>query len=346
MSKSPLFNAQLREIPKVELHRHLDCSMRWSTMQELAPLLGLEMPKDPTKSREAFLIVQPMQNLKEVLQKFMQAQKLLASEEILSRLAYEACEDAVNEGIRILELRYAPTFITEGHPELNFSKIHQAFCRGIKMAQKRWPLAVGLICIIQRNLDVPTAEKVCQFAIENKDTFVGIDLADNEDTFDLQKFAFIFEKAKKAGLRITVHSGETPHAQAAEWVKQSVLQLGAERIGHGIQVIRDPSTIDFLIEKKIPLEVCPYSNWLTQAFPTHLDHPLRKLKNHGVFVTLNSDDPGIFSSQLIDDYQMAQTYHGFSGEEFEQMNDWAAYFSFIPRTEKQKVWPRKILEKI
>jgi adenosine deaminase len=110
-------------------------------------------------------------------------------------------------------------------------------------------------------------------------------------------------KAKKAGMHITVHSGESPQPQSAQWVKDSIDILGAERIGHGVQIIRNPEIMTYLRDKKIPLEICPISNWLTQAFPNYEDHPIRQLINAGLLVTINSDDPGVFATTLSDDYE-------------------------------------------
>lgn len=334
----------IRSIPKVELHRHLDCSMRWSTFCELAPQVGIEMPTDPALRRVPFLITEPMLNLDSVLKKFHSSQKVLASEQILSRLAEEACEDAYNDGILILELRYAPTFIAEGHPQLSFEKIHLAFLKGIESAQKKWPIAVGLICIVQRIKSLKENARVIEFAIEHKNSFIGIDLADSEESFEPQAFSSLFQKAKSHGLHVTVHSGETPHPHAGQRIRDSIEKLGAERIGHGVQAIRDLSTIDFLRTHKIPLEVCPWSNYLTQAFPQLKDHPLRQLWNAGLLLTLNSDDPGIFNSLLSDDYLIAHQIHGFQSIDFDRLNDIAASSSFIPFEKKQKVWPRPILE--
>jgi adenosine deaminase len=244
-------------------------------------------------------------------------------------LSFEACEDAVNDGIHLLELRYAPTFITSGHPSLNFEKIHQAFLRGTERAKKKWSIKTGLICIIQRTLNIKTAEQVTDFAIENTGSFVGLDLADNEDGFEPKVFAKLFAKAKTAGLSITVHSGESPSKNAGQWIKDSIEILGAERIGHGVQAIHFPDVIKILIDKKIPLEVCPYSNWLTQAFPNHALHPLKKLKDLGVLVTLNSDDPGMFASTLSDDYLIAQNEIGFTQQDFKDCYQTAVEKTFI-----------------
>lgn len=331
-----LYSHNLRHLPKIELHRHLDCSVRWSTLLEIAPSVGITLAPTIQGRQDQFLITEPMKDLGSVLNKFLNAQKVLASEEILTRIAFEACEDAFNDGIRILELRYAPTFIEEGHPNLNFDKIHRSLCQGIEMAKQKFHMAVGLICIVQRVKPFAVAEKVVDFAIQHKDSFIALDLADNEEGFDPKIFAPLFQKAKKAGLHITVHSGETPNDQAAQWVKDSVEILGAERIGHGIQIVRDPKILEFIRNQKIPLECCPISNYLTQSFKTYEEHPLRKLMNAGVLVTINSDDPGIFATTLSDDYAIAHEFHNFTIADFKTCNQTAFQASFIKDSEKNK----------
>lgn len=326
---STLSIQEIRALPKVDLHRHLDCSMRWSTLLEIATTLKLDFPKDPILQKSHFLVTEPMVNLEAVLNKFLIAQKLLASEEILERLAYEVCEDAVNDGINLLELRYAPTFIASGHPKLSLEKIHTALVKGIRRAEKNWPIKTGLIAIIQRILGPAEAEKVTDFAIGNRDTFVGLDLADNEEGFEPRLFAKMFEKAKTSGLRITVHSGEAPSPLAGKWIMDSIEILGAERIGHGVQAINFPEVMKTLVNRKIVLEVCPYSNWLTQAFMFHKDHPLKRLKDAGVKVSIGSDDPGMFASTLSDDYWIAQQYLGFTKQDFLDCDRTAREASFI-----------------
>lgn len=331
---SKLSIQELRSLPKIDLHRHLDCSMRWSTLLEIATTLKIEIPKNSAQQRSHFLVTEPMKDLNAVLSKFLIAQKVLASEEILERLAFEACEDAFNDGVRICEMRYAPTFIADGHASLTYEKIHQAFVRGLNRAKKQMPIATGLICILQRILPLEKVSSVTDFAIENKDTFLALDLADNEMGSEPRKFAKDFERAKKAGLHITVHSGETPDKEAGQWIKDSIQILGAERIGHGIQAINHKDVMQLLIEKDIPLEVCPYSNYLTQAFTSYETHPLKKLYDAGVPVTLNSDDPGMFASVLTDDYLIVQEYQGFGLKEFTRCNEVAFNKSFIPLAEK------------
>lgn len=329
---------QIRLLPKIDLHRHLDCSMRWSTLLEIATTLKLDFPKNPELQSRHFLVTEPMVNLEAVLNKFLIAQKVLASEEILERLAFEASEDAFNDGVRIVEFRYAPTFISDGHPQLTFEKIHQAFLKGLARAEAQMPIATGLICILQRILPLPKVEWVTQFAIENKNTFLALDLADNEEGFEPKNFSKYFEAGRKAGLRTTIHSGEAPNPRACDWIRDSIEILGAERIGHGIQAINSPEIIQLLISKNIPLEVCPYSNFLTQAFISHESHPLKKLFELNVPVTLASDDPGMFASTLSDDYYLASQYHGFGADQFTKCNATAYRSSFISERKKAAAW--------
>lgn len=333
---------ELRAIPKVELHRHLEACIRPSTLRELLSQHGLEVPADPKKFADLYLVTEPMNDLESVLQKFLATQKVLSTEDILTRITFEAIEDAYADGIRILELRYAPTFIQGGHANLSFEQIHRAIVRGVEKA-RQIPIAVGLIAIIQRILSVEEGDRVVNFVIANRDTFIGLDLADNEVGFDSKAFAPQFAKAKAAGLRITVHSGEADIPESPEFVRTAVDVLGAERIGHGVQIFRSPEMIEFIRSRGIPLELCPTSNWLTHAVSSLDRHPFRELMKSGVKVTINSDDPGVFGIDLTNEYLVLHREFGFGLAEFTKCNDTAATASFIPLAERQKVWPRPIL---
>ncbi len=331
---------ELRTIPKVELHRHLECSVRRSTLLELAQTAFHRNYSHEDLAHD-FLILEPMKDLESVLQKFLKTQKILNSSEVLSRLTYEANEDAVAEGIKILELRWAPTFSAEGHSSLNFDTIIQSIRKGQEMA-KNLPIATGHIAIVQRTRPPAEAEKIIDFAIENRDFFVGVDLADNEDGFDPIPFQSAFEKARKHGLKVTIHAGEAPIPTASLNVKNSIEYLGAERIGHGIQIYNDPFVTQLLKQRKIPLEVSFKSNWLTHSCASLEMHPIRKLLSSGVPVTINTDDPGVFGTDLVNEYSLLQKHQNFTMEEFNTCNDIAAQASFIPLIKKQKYWPRPI----
>ena len=239
----------MTHIPKVELHRHLELCLRPETLRDLAG----DLAKDRKALEENFLITHPMDDLASVLNRFLNTQKLLSTPQILKRITYEAVADAAREGVRILELRYAPTFIREGHENMSFDDIHQSVCEGVQEAEREFPITVGLICTLQRTLPVAQAKNVVDFVITHKESFVGIDLADNEKGWDSKPFAPHFLRAKSHGLGITVHSGEENLPKAPRYVRDAIEHLGAERIGHGLQIYRSPEMMESVRERGI----CP-----------------------------------------------------------------------------------------
>jgi adenosine deaminase len=334
----------LQALPKVELHRHLELSYRLSTLKDIARQLKLDLPTDDAALQKLLIISEPMKDLESVLNAFLIPQKLLATPEILERITFEACEDAfTKEGIRILELRFAPTFIHMDHPQLNYDSILDGILRGVRRAESQFAMAVGLIATIQRILPVKDNERVMDFVINRSQDFIGVDLADNEVGFDCKPFAPMFQRAAKAGLPVTIHAGEANFAEAPQSVVDAIEILGARRIGHGLQIAKDLNVIDLVRRKGVVLELCPYSNYLTNAVASTHEHPFRKLMQAGVLTTINSDDPGCFGSTLLTDYQILATEHNFSEAEFTRCNDIAASASFIPQAKRQKIWPREIV---
>ena len=330
-----------KNIPKVELHCHLEACFQLQTVKEIGHTLGLDIPEDPDVFRQEWLITEPVDNLELALKKFANIQKLWGSEETIERLTYEACEYGVEQNIRILELRYSPDFIRAANPRLSFEKIHEAVVRGVARA-KRPDFAVGLIGIVQKILSLEDAASTTDFIINNKEAFVGIDMADMDIGFGIRRFAPLMLKAKQAGLHVTLHSGEENVPEAPQHVRVAIEELGAERIGHGIYVINDPDVMDLIKRENVLLELCPTSNRLTNSVPSIGAHPLRKLMEAGVMVSINSDDPHLFGIDLCHEYDVVHNELGLTLEDFNQINDHAAACSFLPLEEKQKVWPRKI----
>ena len=330
-----------KNIPKVELHCHLEACFQRQTVKDIGQTLGLDVPEDPEVFKREWLITEPVDNLELALKKFANIQKLWGSEETIERLTYEACEYGVEQNIRIFELRYSPDFIRAANPRLSFEKIHEAVVRGVARA-KRPDFTVGLIGIVQKTLSLRDAAYTTDFIIENREAFVGIDMADMDIGFGIRRFAPLMLKAKKAGLHVTLHSGEENVPAAAQHVRVAVEELGAERIGHGIYIIRDPGVMDFIKQNNVLLELCPTSNRLTNSVPSIREHPLRKLMEAGVMVSINSDDPHLFGIDLCHEYDVVHNELGLTLEDFNRTNDDAAACSFVPPEEKQKVWPREI----
>ena len=330
-----------KNIQKVELHCHLEACFQPHTVKEIGQTLGLDIPDDPGVFRQEWLITEPVDNLELALKKFANIQKLWGSEETIERLAFEACEYGVEQNIRIFELRYSPDFIRAANPRLSFEKIHEAIVRGVARA-KRPDFAVGLIGIVQKTLSLEDAAYTTDFIINYKEAFVGIDMADMDIGFGIKRFAPLMLKAKQAGLHVTLHSGEENVPEAAQHVRVAVEELGAERIGHGIYIYRDPEVMNFIKRENVLLELCPTSNRLTNSVPSIRAHPLRKLMEAGVMVSINSDDPHLFGIDLCHEYDILHSELGLTEEDFDRINNDAAVCSFLPFEEKQRVWPREI----
>jgi adenosine deaminase len=320
-----------KEIPKAELHCHLEGCFRPETVMEIGNTLGMDIPQDPTVFREEWLLSKPLENLEVALKRFVDIQKVWCSEEVIERLTFEACEDAVEQGIRIMEFRYAPDFIAFDKPHLSFERIHAAILRGLERGAHA-ELAVGLIGIVQKTLSLKDAARTIDFIVENADTFVALDFS----------YAPLVDKARGAGLHLTTHAGEDPGPGSPNEVREAIEVLQAERIGHGIHIIHDDDVMALVRANDVALEVCPTSNWLTSAVPTTAEHPIRRLMEKEIAVTINSDDPGLFGIDLCHEYEILHREQGYTAEEFDRCNDIAATHSFLPLTERRRVWPRRI----
>ena len=330
-----------RIIPKVELHCHLEACFQPHTVKDIGQTLGLDVPEDPERFRREWLITEPVSDLETALKKFANIQKLWGSQETIERLTYEACLYGVEQNIRILELRYSPDFIRGANPGLSFEMIHEAIVRGVARAG-RLDIAVGLIGIVQKILSLEEAACTTDFIIAHKEAFVGIDMADMDIGFGIRRFAPLMLKAKQAGLHVTLHSGEENVPDAPQHVRVAVEELGAERIGHGIYIINDPGVMEIVKREQVMLELCPTSNLLTNSVPSIGAHPLRRLMEAGVMVSINSDDPHLFGIDLCHEYEILHSELDLTVEDFDRINDDAAACSFLPFEEKQRVWPRKI----
>ena len=176
-----------------------------------------------------------------------------------------------------------------------------------------------------------SCEKTVDWAIRHRDVIQGIDLADSEAQHPISEFVRPVLRAKDAGLKVTVHSGEDTPASA---VIETIQAVGPDRIGHGIHIIEDMAAVEMVIEHGITLEVSPWSNYLTSAVPTIESHPLKKLFDLGVRVTINSDDPEVLETNLNNEYRIAHEILGMSLEEIQTCNRFAVEASFLPTAEK------------
>jgi adenosine deaminase len=333
---------ELRSMPKVELHCHLELAVRQSTLREFAGISGLNVSTDEAFV-EAFLIQEPMGELKSVLHKFLNTRNVIIEEDWMERVTFEACEDMyLLSNVRVLELRYAPSFLLDYHSHMKADRLQEAIIRGMQRAEQSYPIAVGLICILQRTKSVRENKKWVDFALQPENQFIGLDLADNEVDFEPEPFVPLFNKAKDKGLGITVHAGEPNVRGISRNIRTAIEQMGADRIGHGLQAVEDPDVVSLLRNRKIPLELCPTSNVLTGACNSIETHPFKSLLDAGVQVTINTDDPGIMCTSLQNEYDLLRQAFGIDLKSFETCNAWALDASFIPSIKKNSAWQKPV----
>ncbi|MAI24061.1 MAG: adenosine deaminase [Crocinitomicaceae bacterium] len=332
-------DSAIRAMPKVELHCHLELAIRQTTLKRFALERGYAVADDE-KFAEAFLIQSPMGELPSVLHKFLNTRDVLDSADCIEQVTFEVCEDMyLQSNVRILELRYAPSFLLDKHTHISADALQEAVQRGVNRAEAMYPIAVGLICILQRTKSVEDNAYWVDFALNHKNDFLALDLADNEVDFDPEPFIPLFRRAKAGGLGITVHAGEPRVAGISKNITTAIESMGADRIGHGLQAIEDPKVIDLLVRTDTPLELCPTSNWLTGACDGLHAHPITALFEAGVHTTINTDDPGIMITDLNLEFQRVHVHQGFTHEQLQQCVKWAYAHSFIPAAKKDAVWP-------
>lgn len=316
--KDPIF--------RTELHRHLDASIRPETLVECVASRGLEVPfKTAEDVRKSFWLTKQMGSLKEVLDCFKLFQHILHNETVLERIAFEAVEDAHREGINNIELRYSPTFTCE-YSGLSWEQAHNAFLRGLKRAEADTGVKAGLICIVSRGFGLKLAEETIDFAVSNKNTLIGVDLAGLEEGFPCRLYKDMFRKAHDAGLPVTIHAGE---ASGPENVWEAIDLLGAHRIGHGINSIKDQELMKRLARDQILLETCPTSNYVTRSVDDWALHPLPRFLAAGVPVSISTDDPGIFGVTLGEEYERCKNFLGMSDNDLRKIDTYAWEHSFL-----------------
>ena len=328
----------LKHMPKVELHCHLELAFRKATLRGWALDKGMAVAREEDFDRE-FLIKEPMDDLPTVLHKFLNTRDVIDTEAKVEQLTFEACEDMfLLSNVRILELRYAPSFLLDAHPSMDADRMLEAILRGMARAEAAYPMVVGLIGLLQRIKSVEDNAFWCDWILERKAHFVGMDLADDEVSYPASPFAPLFQKAKAQGLGITVHAGEPDVPGAAKNILVALDELGADRIGHGVQAIHDAEVVARLAKDGVPLELCPWSNVLTRAVPDLKSHPFKRLMDAGVRTTVNTDDHGVMDISLIQECENLITHLGVSIEDIRQCNQWAREASFIAEDRIQAVW--------
>ena len=323
----------LHGLPKADLHRHLEGSLRLSTLTEIAREHGVDLPSyDIEDLRPYVQITNDPADFHRFLEKFRLLRRFYKTPEAVARVAYEAVADAAEDNVKYLELRFNPAALarTQG---FSFEEVADWVIESVHRAQRDYAIGVRLIATIVRDEGIENARRILKVALaRQKAGLVGLDLAGDEVNFNAEPFVPLFRAAREAGMGLTVHAGE---AGGAENVRQAVVEMGAQRIGHGVRAIENSDVIKLLRDQQVTLEICPTSNLQTGVMHNFSHHPLRDLYMLGVRVTLNTDDPSVSDTTLTDEYLVALMAMGLRMNHLRAMTLNALHAAFLPDCERQ-----------
>ncbi len=290
-------------IPKVELHRHLEGSLRVETLLEIGQDHGIIHNKQTKTLRP---LVQMGEDepytFENFLSKFTALRSFYRSPKVIGRITREAIQDAAKDNIRYLELRFTPVALSkvEGFP---LDQVIDWVIEGAREGQEIYGVKTRLIASINRHEGVGLAKKVVRLAIQRRDRgIVGLDLAGNEAKFSAKPFVGCFKQAQQAGLHVTVHAGEW---NGAHNVAEAIEEIGATRIGHGVRTMEDEAVVKLARRQKTVFEVCITSNYQSGVVTDLRQHPYPRMLDAGLSATLNTDDPSVSNITLAEEYQVA-----------------------------------------
>jgi adenosine deaminase len=317
--------------PLVDLHRHLDGSVRLETILDLGRQHNLEMPAwDVEGLRPYVQVIDPQPGVMAFIEKFKLMTAILVDYDACHRVAYENVADAQQEGLDYVELRFSPWFMASGR-SLDPAGIVEAVCDGIAEGQRDFGVRTNLIGILSRTYGPEIAWKELDALLTQKEHLVAIDLAGDEANFPGELFVDHIHKAVSAGWGITVHAGESA---GPESIWQAVQDLGAARIGHGVTAIQDLGLMNFLAEREIGVECNLTSNLQTSTVTDYASHPIREFLERGILATINTDDPGISNIDLAYEYNVAAPAAGLRQEQIHQAQRNAVLVAFLSPDEK------------
>jgi len=326
----------LRRIPKVELHVHLDGSLRLKTFLELAKQLPPDRRFPDSVDLRKAVIPRSKGSLEDYLQCFEYTIGVLQTSEALERAAYELCEDAARENVVYIEVRFGPLLHTEG--ALSPRDVVQAAVAGCERAKDALGIEAGLLLTALRDESTERSMEVAQLAAQFRGKgVVGFDLAGPERGFSPTIHRAAVELAHDANVPVTLHAGE---GCCPEHIKEAI-DLGAARIGHGVYLFKTPAVEQRVAELKIPLEVCPTSNLQVSGFmKRYADHPLKRYLDLGIPVTLNTDNRLMSQVDLTHEYAAVVRAFAFDRENVKRIVLAGIDAAFAPEAMKETLRQR------
>ncbi len=313
----------INSIPKVEHHIHLVGSIRPETLLWVADESGLDTKWDSVEGVKAFF---KFRDFPHFLKVFGTCMSYITKESMFERIAYETLEDQVSQNVMHSEIIFsAPQRMKNA--DMDFALMMDALNRGINRAAKEFGLTCSTRVDLIRDYGADYQMKVLDQIQEHPDGIVGIEIGGNEHEYPPAQFKAVYDRAREMGLRLVAHAGE---AAGPESIMDAVNILGAERIGHGFNAKDSPESIGLLKRKGVTVETCPISNVKTGVCSDIKNHPVRKFYDSGVSISVNSDDPTMFETDMNNEYMTLHNVHGFTIAELYDISVNSLKTSFLP----------------
>lgn len=323
-------------MPKVELHCHLDGSMRPETMLDIAREHSVTLPRSEPDELRAYMRADNVSSLEDYLTRFDATISVLQTPEALERVAYELVADVAADGVRYIEVRNAPRLNIRGG--LTADEVIGATMRGLSRGEAEFGTVARFICCSLRHWSPEISLETAELAARHRDRgVVGFDIAGGEAGNPAGEHAAAFLYAREHFLGVTCHAGE---GDGPESIEQALFLCGANRIGHGVRAGENAELLAYLRDRQIPLELCPTSNVQTHAVASFREHPAKRYLDYGVAVTLNTDNRLISDITLTGEFQRLVDKLGFTIDDLSQcvMNGCRA--SFLPLPERELLTAR------
>ncbi len=320
----------LLRMPKVELHVHLEGAMRPAVLLELARRNGVELPALPEDTEAGLREWFRFRDFEHFVEVYLTCSRALRRPEDFRLLASDFLAEQARQNVVYSEVHFTiSTHLANGG---NGEEILSALDEAVRQAERIFGTTVRWIPDIVRNIGPGPADQTLEWALAGRDRgVVALGLSGSESRFPSEPFREHFAAAGRAGLHRVAHAGE--HAGPASI--RSVLEVcEAERIGHGVRAVEDPSLVAELRDRGIPLEVCPTSNVRLGVAPDLASHPFDRLYRGGCRVSVNTDDPPFFNTTLVDEYLRLHRAFGYTAAELAGLSLAALRQSFLPAPEK------------
>ena len=316
-----------KSLPKVELHLHVDCSLSYAVVSRLNPSITLE------DYRNDFIAPDKCTNLVQVLRRSFNSIALMQTEEQLRLVTYDVFEQLQHENVCYVELRFAPLLHTR--KGLSTEEVVEIVDAAADSASQVTGVEARIILCALRHFTTEQSMQTVKLVECFKGTrVVALDIAGDEAGYPLEPHVPAFQFAAQNGIPYTAHAGES---RGAESVWETLRLLGPSRIGHGVHSIEDPALVEHLRKEHIHLELCPTSNYQTNAVDTYAGHPIATLYDAGLSIGVNSDDRTLCNINLTREYDKLHAIFGWDETHFFQCNLNAIRAAFLPETLKEQL---------